>query len=144
MIELKRIRENIFMESTRRKFLHFLLATPLVGLLPQKAPAAQSIKKTLISTFAVAGFQYDNGPKFIGSLRQGETLRLAAEPKNRHDEFAVQIFYRDKKIGYVPRSDNRHISRLLQENVQLACTVAEGHPDLPAWEMLKVEVFLVS
>ncbi len=132
------------MENTRRKFLRFLLATPLAGLLPKKAPAEQPLKKTLINTFSVAGFQYYKGPKIISRVKPGDVLLLIAEPQNRHDEFAVQISYRDKKIGYVPRSDNRHISRLLQQQVRLECTVAEAHPALPAWEMLKVEVFLVS
>jgi hypothetical protein len=132
------------MESTRRKFLSFLLATPLAGLLPKKVAAQHEQQKVLINKFTVAGFQYYKGPKIIGSVRPGDTLELAAEPQNRHDEFAVQILYREKKIGYVPRSDNRHISRLLQEKVRLECTVAEAHPGLQPWEMLQVEVFLVS
>jgi len=132
------------MESTRRNFLSFLLATPLAGLLPKKVAAQPEPQKVLINKFTVAGFQYYTGPKLIDFVRPGDSLLLAAEPNNRHDEFAVRILYHDKHIGYVPRSDNRHISRLLQEKVRLACSVAEAHPASPPWEMLQIEVFLVS
>jgi|GEM_PF-4818422 len=37
------------MESTRRKFLSFLLATPLTGLLPKKIPAELLLQKTLLN-----------------------------------------------------------------------------------------------
>ena len=132
------------MENTRRKFLGWLLAAPLAGLIAKPGAATVEEKKVLINKFSVAGFQYYKGPRLIKKIKPGDALKLSAEPANAHDEFAVEIFYNSHKIGYVPMSDNRHVSRLLQENMKLHCAVAEVHPTMQTWEMLRVEVFLVS
>ena len=132
------------MEKTRRKFLGWLLATPLAGLIAKPGAAKVKEKKVLINKFSVAGFQYYKGPRLIKKINPGDKLTLSVEPANAHDEFAVAIFYNEHKIGYVPMSDNRHISRLLQEHMKLHCEAAEVHPTMQTWEMLKVEVFLVS
>lgn len=132
------------MENARRKFLGWLLMTPLAGVIARPGKAKAEKKKVLINKFSVAGFQYYKGPRLIKKIKPGDELTLSAEPSNTHDEFAVRIFHKSRMIGYVPMSDNRHISRLLLEQMKLKCLVAETRPANPPWEMLKVGVFLVS
>ena len=45
-------------------------------------------------------------------------------------------------VGYVPRSDNRHISRLLQQGAPVTGQIIQIRPLAPAWKQLKVEVGL--
>ncbi len=132
------------MDTTRRKLLQIALATPLAGLVSKTVLAKTPVKHFSMNTFSVAGFQFYDGPDLILSLRKGHQLSLVAEPDNPHDKYAVKILYKSKMLGYVPKSDNRHISRLLRQKVKLDCQVVNVHPERKLWEMLKVEVCLVG
>ena len=58
------------------------------------------------SDFHIAGFTYYDGVDVFEKLKIGKELLLKAEPENRYDPEAVAIYYQDKKIGFVPRSEN--------------------------------------
>lgn len=75
-------------------------------------------------------------------LKPGSLLSLVREPGNPYDSFAVEIFCEDIKLGYVPRTDNIHISRLLQQGAHVICRAVEVDPHTAPWEMVKVEVLL--
>jgi hypothetical protein len=83
----------------------------------------------------------ESGP--ILPLKAGSDFDLIPEPQNPYDEFAVRIDYCGIKIGYVPRSDNRHISRLQQQGARLCCRAVEVNPDVEPWNMVRVEVGMV-
>jgi hypothetical protein len=127
----------------RVDFLNMLVGLPLVGTI-----AARRLQKTeqrpryLLNKFYVAGFQYYKGPSIIGDIHPGELLRLVSEPSNNYDKFAVKIIRGGTMLGHVPRTDNKHISRLLQQNIDLHCRVAQVNPDWETWEMLKVKIYL--
>ena len=44
----------------------------------------------------------------------------------------------------VPRSDNRHLSRLLRQGATLAGEVWEADPDATVWEMVRAKVYLIA
>ncbi len=69
-------------------------------------------------------------------------LDLTAEPDNPHDYYAVRIEWRGRKLGYVPRSDNRQLNRLLRQGAKLRGEVLESDPQAVVCEMLKVGVEL--
>jgi hypothetical protein len=73
-------------------------------------------------------------------LKPGAPLKLTREPDNPHDPFAVEIHLGKVKLGYVPRSDNKHISRLLEQGAKLECRVVEVDMEAGVWNMVKVEV----
>jgi len=78
-----------------------------------------------------------------GRLKPGTLLKLTRGPRNPHDPFAVEIHLDKAKLGYVPRSDNKHISRLLEQGAKLECRVAEVDLEAEVWNMVKVEVLMV-
>lgn len=45
-------------------------------------------------------------------------LKLEREPKNEYDGFAVKILFEGQKIGYIPRSKNQTIARLMDAGKQ--------------------------
>jgi hypothetical protein len=61
----------------------------------------------------IAGFTYYDGLEVIEEIRLGSPVRLESEPDNPYDPEAVVIYFRDKKIGYIPKLKNREISNLL-------------------------------
>lgn len=132
------------MPNARRLFLQWLPSLPLLGLHVRPAVAWSAPRKLLMNQFRIAGLAYYSVNEAIQQMRAGDSLRLVAEPTNIHDSFAVEIFHGAHKLGYVPRSDNRHLSRLLRQGATLACEVWEADPDATVWEKVRAKVYLIT
>jgi|SRR5699024_1947014 len=124
----------------RERFFKFLLGLPFGTLLATKVQ--QRSQEYLLNKFYVAGFQYYDGPVLIDDIKVGEALSLVAVPTNKYDNFAVEVYNDATLLGHIPRTDNKHISRLLQQGVSLNCYVVEANVKQQPWKMLKVEVYL--
>ena len=75
------------------------------------------INDRYFSGFHLAGFIYHQGVAVFQELKVGATLTMVAERDNNFDPYAVALYYGDRKLGYVPRSENRHISQLSHQPV---------------------------
>ncbi len=64
--------------------------------------------------FSIAGFTFYDGPVAFKNLEIGSQLKLIYEPENNYDPKAVAIYSEDFKLGYIPRSDNSFVSKLLE------------------------------
>lgn len=124
---------------TRREFIKRLLALPLLGA---RAVASAMVREYDLNAFPVAGFAYHEGPRLLGRLCQGLPLRLVSEPGNLHDARAVRIEAFGRHIGYVPRSDNGPLDRLLVQGAPVAARVLAVEPGAPAWSAVTVAVSL--
>jgi hypothetical protein len=132
------------MRITRRTVLKVIPAFFATALFPDRKTllAKPEKRELLLNKFFIAGFQFYDGPDLAGRFHTGMPLALRAEPDNAYDPFAVEILHDRTKLGYVPRTDNKHISRLLEQGAGLTCRVAEVDPEERAWRMVRVEVFL--
>lgn len=70
----------------------------------------------------------------------GAALEITAEPDNPCDPFAVRLDYLGAQIGYLPRSQNQVISRLLQQGAPVECHIARIDEDAPPWQAVTVKV----
>jgi HIRAN domain. len=61
----------------------------------------------------VAGFGHWDGVLIFDKLEPGTHLRLEAEPDNPYDARAIALYYKDTKIGFIPRDMNLELSPLL-------------------------------
>lgn len=64
--------------------------------------------------FYIAGFTYYEGVDVFNKLKIGTELSLKQEPDNNFDNYAVALFYKDTKLGYIPKNSNKEISKFLQ------------------------------
>ena len=71
--------------------------------------------KLYYKSFHISGFTYYEGPLLMKKLKLGKKLILKAEPENRYDENAVAVYYKNKKIGYVPKEKNYSMSKFLNQ-----------------------------
>ena len=62
----------------------------------------------------IAGLQYYEVLEVWKKLEIGQLVDLVPEPDNRYDENAVIVSYKGKKLGYLPRSQNKAVSTLLR------------------------------
>lgn len=75
----------------------------------------QQIKEHL-AHFNIAGFTYYDGAEAFSQLKMGLELDMKLEPENPYDARAVIISYKDWKLGYIPRHENRIFYKLLKTN----------------------------
>ena len=68
----------------------------------------------------IAGFSHWEGCLVINKLKPGAKLKLERDTHNPFDPHAVAIYYKDTKLGYIPKNQNEDISIFLDM----------GHSDL--------------
>lgn len=64
--------------------------------------------------FNIAGFSYYEGTIAFRKLKIGKKLLMKREPTNTYDKYAIEIYYKDLKLGYVPRQESRKLSLLME------------------------------
>lgn len=70
-----------------------------------------------LAHFNIAGFTYYEGVLAFSELKIGVQLQLKLEEENKYDARAVAIYYNGFKLGFVPRSENRIIYKLLKVGI---------------------------
>ena len=70
--------------------------------------------KRHLANFHIAGFGYWDAAEAFEQLKVGTLLELRREPDNRFDAYAVAIYFGEYKLGFIPRTDNREISKYLE------------------------------
>lgn len=132
------------LNPNRRSFFKLLFSAPA------SAWAVASLKQTpaervvMLDDFHVAGVRYYEGRELLEELKAGEPLALRLQPANPHDKFAVEIFRGETKLGYIPRTHNQHISRMLEHGFELRCQIVRVNPHVDYWEAIFATVSLVT
>ncbi|MDP2432358.1 MAG: HIRAN domain-containing protein [Pseudomonadota bacterium] len=127
----------------RRVFLTRILQ--LAGLAATPAIAAPvKVRKHLLQTSPVAGFQYHQGETCWAELREGAALSLAREAENRHDARAIRIEWQGRKLGYIPRLENTTLASLMDRGHTLTAQLSARRESRDPWQRLAVSVFLAG
>jgi len=64
--------------------------------------------------FDIAGFSYWEGCLVFSELKIGTELTLVREEDNKFDPYAVAVYYKESKLGFIPRSANHEISKFVE------------------------------
>lgn len=73
------------------------------------------MKRRHFTNFDIAGFTFWDGAFVFQELSIGTELHLKREEDNKFDPYAVAIYYKDYKLGFIPRSMNKEISKLCEQ-----------------------------
>ncbi len=128
----------------RKRFLIYIAQFPFLSALATLFGIIKPSIHYLLNQFSVAGLQYYVDENKLKTFKIGDSLKLNADPENDHDRFAVKLLKNEKLIGYVPRSDNKHIFRLLKQGVNLHCEIIDINPNEVAWKQCRVKVELIG
>lgn len=77
----------------------------------------------LLDSFAVVGGQYYTLYDVIDQINENDLLTLIPIPENPHDEYAVEVWWDEYKLGFLSRSKNVIIHNLLANDVPLVALV---------------------
>ena len=129
---------------SRKTFLIYMLQLPFFGGIARYLYDFKPHQRYLLNKFSVAGFGFYDGPELIQLMKLGDELSMKPNPENLYDEYAVELHWKDNMVGHIPRSDNRHIFRLLEQGLNLVCTIRQLEPDEDTWQMCKVKVEMIA
>ena len=114
----------------------------LLGLLLAAPAAAESIK-LLVQSSPLAGFQFYAGRALWGEMKAGDALVLVRESDNPHDPRAVRVEWRGRRLGYLPRAENRAVAEEMDRGGQVAARIARLERHRDPWKRIRIEVFVV-
>ena len=129
----------------RRDFITNLLGLPL--LIPFKdtfckPDIGNTSKAILIQTSSIAGFQFCDGEKLWDQLSIGVILQLIREPGNPYDENAVELYWRNNKLGYLPRVENTAVAQMMNQGQEITARISGKKKSRNPWGRLAIEVWL--
>lgn len=125
----------------KRLFLGSLLG--LLGAAAAATPAPPR-RRVLVQISPLAGFQYHAGEELWPQLALGQSLTLAREPANPHDELAVRIDWHGRKLGYLPRAENTAVAQMLDRGERLEARITDLRSARDPWDRVKVAVELAA
>jgi hypothetical protein len=107
------------------------------------SPARAETVKVLVQSSPLAGFQFYAGKTLWDEMQQGDALTLTREPANVHDANAIRVEWRGRKLGYLPRSENRAVATEMDRGGRVEARIAKLHRHRDPWKRIVVEVFVV-
>lgn len=125
----------------RRTFFGGLFGT--IGAVVAAPVVVADSRSVVIQESPVAGFQFHQGEAAWPSLFTGAPLALRREPYNPHDADAVAVYFKTKKLGYVPRAENRVVAQMLDRGEYLEASISELWASENPWERILINITLV-
>ena len=93
----------------------------------------------------VAGTQYC---KTIDQVQDQITtsthITMRRHPDNEVDEFAIGLYYKEHRIGWVPMKDNLVMARLMDAGKMFNCKVVSINRKDPDWPRINVSIYMVD
>ena len=86
-------------------------------------------------TCHIAGFQHHEGALALKDMKPGKKLSLVPEPDNPFDAEAVALYYKGRKVGYVPSSENSLPFRLMYfAHDAVEARILQVDPEAAPWQ----------
>ncbi len=78
-----------------------------------------------LQTSSVAGTPFHHTHEIWYLLKPEDVLTLRREPDNPHDANAIEVFWGETKLGYVPRAENTILARMMDKGRQVTAILTE-------------------
>jgi hypothetical protein len=115
---------------------------PAQAVLDLPAPDAPQNRSIVIQRSAVAGFRHHEAPLLWPTLRAGAPLDLVREADNTTDADAVAVYWRGRKLGYLPRGENLMAASLLDRRRHLSARIQRLAPKAERNRRLCIELLM--
>ncbi len=78
-------------------------------------------------------------------LKKGSALTFLREPKNPYDFYAIAVWYKNWKLGYIPKNQNEILANMLDQDMPMEIRVKSIVDDWDGYGGgLEVEVLLMT
>ncbi len=99
--------------------------------------------RILVQSSPLAGFKYHAGEDLWPELREGDHLDLVREADNEHDSNAIRVEWHGRKLGYLPRKENRAVAAAMDNGDKVDARIAKLRQHRNPWQRMLIEVFVV-
>jgi hypothetical protein len=96
----------------------------------------------IIQRSALAGFRHHDGPTLFAGLQAHDLITLVREAENPHDPDAVALYWKGRKLGYLPRGENFMVARLLDRQRNLSARIERLQRNAHRNQRIRVAVVL--
>jgi len=118
------------------------VALPAQCALALPLPQASPTRAIVIQRSTLAGFRHHDAPLLWRALHPGAPLDLMRESDNASDADAVAVYWRGRKIGYLPRGENLMAASLLDHHRPLNARIQRLAPRAERNRRLWLEVLM--
>ncbi|OAZ04242.1 HIRAN domain-containing protein [Flavobacterium succinicans] len=102
-------------------------------------------KKEHLANFHLAGATYYDLVLCFQELKIGSIVEARLEPENKFDNRAIALYYEDKKLGFIPKSENRIFYKLLHLNYAIfECRIQQIDPTQHPEHQIKIVAHLIE
>jgi hypothetical protein len=105
-------------------------------------PKASRGRGIILQRSNLAGFRHHDAAVLWAALQPGAPLDLVREPDNPSDTDAVAVYWRGRKLGYLPRGENLMAASLLDRRRALTARIQRLVPRAERNRRLSIEVFM--
>jgi HIRAN domain len=96
--------------------------------------------KVIYQSF-VRGFVYSPCLSQLSSMKPNELLQIIREPDNEYDPFALALYHKNQKVGFVPAEDNYIISQLMDAgHGHFTAEIVNIDSHAPTWEQVEFRI----
>ncbi len=92
-----------------------------------------------LNEFYITGIEYYDAKEIDFSEVKFLTLQL--EPDNDYDTNAIEIYFNDMKVGYIPKEENSLIAKMMRQDVNIVAKVIEYNPVASLTHRIKVKLY---
>jgi len=126
----------------RRNFLRQIIqGSVFLPLAPTSAWAIAG-KTIVVQESPIAGFQYYDGEEVFAELRVQTALLLEREQDNKYDANAVAIYYKQYKLGFVPKAENTAVAQMLDRGEYLSAVIVKLERSKNPWDRVRFQAVL--
>ncbi len=115
---------------------------PTLSLLLACTLAQADSVRVLVQSSPLAGSQYYAVDESWAEMKVGDGLVLIREADNKHDRHAIRVEWRGRKLGYVPRAQNRAVARAMDDGERLVARISRLSEDTNPWRRVEFEVYI--
>lgn len=126
----------------RRNFLKILALFGAKATISATTFDETKIKAIELNECYVVGLQYYNGKDF--NADSVKFLTLKREPTNEYDTNAIEVYSDELKIGYIPRAENKVISNIMKQDIQIVAKITKFNPSDSYTHRIKVKLYQLT
>jgi hypothetical protein len=101
-------------------------------------------KTTTLLKCYIAGYAYYHGEQVIDQLKPDLKLELKREPDNPYDRRAIAVYFKNSKLGFIPRVNNKIIANIMDQKTNVLAKILKINPENDVWDKVKLEVLMAG
>jgi len=121
---------------------HALLVVAALALAGDGLHAQPADVRMLVQSSPLAGFQFYQGKELWDEMKVGDALALVREADNAHDANAVRVEWRGRRLGYVPRRENRTVAQHMDRGGAVEARISKLVQHRNPWQRIEFEIYV--